>query len=195
MGIGPSRRRTVLAAVAVATIATPIVTAHASPAKPPPPAVTITTDVGGQQLPASTMRGTWKVKKPGRAADLDVQGAAVSGSSTRIRSTWTSSWRKARGHRRALSVQLGDSYADVAPGTGSNAYGLRIQLRTRQSEWQDLGGGITFDEKFQPLTAGGGGFGVVVSLTSSVVVQWRVLVDATFVDTSTQDLGEQVRIY
>jgi hypothetical protein len=162
-------------------------TAHAAPAAPAPTA-TYTTSVLGHPLPVSTMSGAWQVTKPGRAATLTASGAAVTGTQTVIHTTWTSALHRTTG----LQFDLAGDFTTLAPAADKNGSIIRIQFRTRHGHWQEFGGG-GMNYSSQPLDRGGQGVGTLLEFLHPVTVQWRVMVTATYDDTSQQTFSEKVK--
>jgi hypothetical protein len=186
-------RARVYALVTVAMIAA-VPLAQASPAAAPAPTLRIATTIGSQQLARSPMSGAWHVTKPGRIGELSVSGVVVTGTVTTVATTWTSGWRLAREHAPAIAVDLSAGFRDLAPGTSDNGQTFDVRFRTRHSGWLELGS-VSLSDQFIPLSQADGGLGYVAGFTKSLVVQWRVTVRATFHDTSTERLGEKIRVF
>lgn len=157
------------------------------------PTVAVSTSAQGHVLPVAAMRGQWTVDKPGRQATLNVQGPVASGTVTTVRSTWTSSWRWTHRRKIALDASVQNDFQDVAGTAAKNRVVTLIQVHARGHRWQSLTRFIArHDSVF--LAPSGFGVGVGVGTYDRALLQWRVVMTATFTDTSTEGLTETVRL-
>lgn len=177
------------AAVAVAGGAAPSFAAPSVPA----PTLSITTSVQGQALPASPTQGSWTVTNPGRRATLSVSGPVASGSVTTVRSSWTSAWRWAPRHKIAIYASVENNFDDVAGTAEKNRVAMVMQARRKGHHWQTVMREV-MSHSAMTLTPAAFGSGVGLGMLQRERLQWRVLMTATFTDTSTEGLTETVRV-
>lgn len=186
------RRALIGGAAALGVVAGTVAPAHAAPGAPAP-ALGITTAVQGQTLPASGMRGAWTVTTPGRRATLKVQGLVASGTVTTVRSSWTSAWRRAPRRGIAISASVENDFDDVAGSAEQNLVAMVMQVHRAGRRWQTVEHGVMRHDSML-LTPAGFGSGVGLGVLDSVRLQWRVVMKATFTDSSTEGLTETVHV-
>jgi hypothetical protein len=139
------------------------------------------------------MHGAWTVNKPGRRASLSVQGPAASGTVTTVRSSWTSAWRWTPRRGIAISASVENDFDDVAGSADKNRVAMVMQVHRAGRRWQTVERDV-MSHGSMLLTPVGFGFGTGLGMLDHLRLQWRVLMKATFTDTSTEGLTETVRV-
>lgn len=178
-----------MTAIALISIA-PHATAASSPIQAP--TLSITTSAAGQQLPASTMSGSWQTAIAGRDATVSVSGYALTGTSTQVTAVWYSSWRTAKRHQVAFEYDLDTNHGMILPGSPNNTWTYEEAWRGKTGGWHVISNTNTDD--YWPL----GGYRETLtdqaSFEHSQSMQWRVTMRLRLYDTSSETWQARIRV-
>jgi hypothetical protein len=104
----------------------------------PAPTSTFATYVAGSRSPHTLVNGGWA----SAAKDQNewfAGGTGLTGTTTVVDATWTSSWRWVDRHRAGLFVRAEAKHTSYLPGIADTSWSYSVEERTRHGGWFGFG--------------------------------------------------------